>query len=56
MADNKLGKREKVQRSDGLFNVWEYMIDPTVSPEDAARCKKIDWQPSRWVVVDVVDR
>lgn len=48
-------RREKVKRHDGLFNVWEYIVDPTLSREDMERFKKIDWYPHRWVVVDVVN-
>jgi hypothetical protein len=50
----KLGKKEQVVRFDGSINEYQYMIDPTLSAEDLEACKKIDYTPARWVLVNVI--
>jgi len=57
MANNhsiKLGKKEHVVRFDGNTNVYQYMSDPTLSVEELEVCKRIDYTPARWVLVDVI--
>jgi hypothetical protein len=56
MSNNhtKLGKKEQVVRYDGLINEYQYMSDPTLSPEELEVCKKIDYTPARWVLVNVI--
>jgi len=51
---NKLGKREQVIRTDGNTNVYQYMQDPTLSSEELEHCKRIDYTPARWVLVEVI--
>lgn len=51
---NKLGKREQVVRADGNTNVYQFMADPTLSEEELANCKRIDYTPARWVLVEVI--
>jgi hypothetical protein len=50
----KLGKKEQVVRHDGMINEYQYMIDPTLSAEELESCKKIDYVPARWVLVNVI--
>lgn len=50
----KLGKKEQVVRFDGATNEYQYMIDPTLSAEELETCKKIDYTPARWVLVNVI--
>ena len=51
---NKLGKREQVVRADGNTNVYQFMADPTLSVEELENCKRIDYTPARWVLVEVI--
>ena len=53
MSNGKLGSRETVKRYDGSINVYQYMVDPTLSTEELERAKKIDYFPARWVLVEV---
>lgn len=52
---DKLGKREQVTRSDGNINVYQFMVDPTLSSEDLAAYKRIEYVPARWVLVEVIN-
>jgi hypothetical protein len=56
MSNNntKLGKKEQVLRYDGATNEYQYMADPTLSAEELEFYKKIDYIPSRWVLVNVI--
>ena len=49
----KIGARETSVRSDGSIAVYQYMADPTLSQEEIDFAKKIDYTPSRWVIVEV---
>jgi hypothetical protein len=51
---NKLGKREQVVRADGNTNVYQFMADPTLSQEELDACRRIDYTPARWVLVEVI--
>lgn len=51
---SKLGKREQVTRADGNINVYQYMNDPTLTPDELAACRRIDYTPARWVLVEVI--
>jgi len=51
---SKLGKREHVVRADGNTNVYQFMADPTLTAEELEVCKRIDYTPARWVLVEVI--
>jgi hypothetical protein len=52
---NKLGRVEKVTRTDGCINVYEFRVDPTLTPDELAACKRIEFISARWVLIDVIN-